>query len=90
MSGRPTVLFLTHRTPYPPDKGDRICTFNVLRFLSAHADVHLACLADEPVSPEQIEGMGKFAARVGVVPLASVGREMFAIWPCLAKIHQKL
>ena len=28
-----TVLFLTNRTPYPPDKGDRIRTFNVLQFL---------------------------------------------------------
>ena len=69
MSRRPTVLFLTHRTPFPPDKGDRIRTFNVLQFLSAHADVHLACLADEPVSPEQYEGMSRLATRVGVVPI---------------------
>jgi polysaccharide biosynthesis protein PslH len=71
VSRRPTVLLLTHRTPYPPDKGDRIRTFNVLRFLSAHADVHLACLADEPVGAEQYEGMSRFATRVGVVPVGS-------------------
>ncbi|HEV8059397.1 MAG TPA: TIGR03087 family PEP-CTERM/XrtA system glycosyltransferase [Gemmataceae bacterium] len=69
MSQRPTVLFLTHRTPYPPDKGDRIRTYNVLRFLSTRAEVHLACLADEWVSPEQNEGMHRFASRVGVVPI---------------------
>ena len=69
MSQRPTVLVLTHRTPFPPDKGDRIRTFNVLRFLSPHTDVHLACLADEPVSPEQHEGMSRLAKRVGVVPI---------------------
>ena len=28
---RPNVLFLAHRVPYPPDKGDRIRTFQVLR-----------------------------------------------------------
>jgi polysaccharide biosynthesis protein PslH len=69
VSWRPTVLFLTHRTPFPPDKGDRIRTFNVLRFLSGHADVHLACLADEPVAPEQYEGISRLATRVGVVPI---------------------
>jgi sugar transferase (PEP-CTERM/EpsH1 system associated) len=66
---RPTILFLTHRTPYPPDKGDRIRTYNVLRFLSRHADVHLACVADEPVSAEQRQGMLHLATRVGIVPI---------------------
>ena len=46
---RPDVLYLVHRLPYPPDKGDRIRTFHVLEWLSRRAAVHLACLADEPV-----------------------------------------
>jgi sugar transferase (PEP-CTERM/EpsH1 system associated) len=71
VSWRPTVLFLTHRTPFPPDKGDRIRTYNVLKFLSTRADVHLACLADEPVSSEQNEGMRQLASRVGAVPIGT-------------------
>ena len=46
-SDRPEVLYLAHRVPYPPDKGDRIRTFHLLRSLSRRAAVHLACLADE-------------------------------------------
>jgi sugar transferase (PEP-CTERM/EpsH1 system associated) len=42
-----TILFLTHRVPYPPDKGDRIRTFHMLRFLARRANVYLGCLADE-------------------------------------------
>jgi sugar transferase (PEP-CTERM/EpsH1 system associated) len=69
VSGKPTILFLAHRTPYPPDKGDRIRTYNVMRFLSRRAHVHVACLADEPVSAEQRAGLERLAARVGVVPI---------------------
>ena len=31
---RPDILYLAHRLPYPPDKGDRIRTFHLLRHLS--------------------------------------------------------
>ncbi|HEY7314576.1 MAG TPA: TIGR03087 family PEP-CTERM/XrtA system glycosyltransferase [Gemmataceae bacterium] len=62
------VLFLTHRVPYPPDKGDRIRTFNLLRFLSRRACVHLACLADEPVPDETLFALGRHCERVAIVP----------------------
>ncbi len=47
---KPSVLFLTHRVPYPPNRGDRIRTFNFLRHMATQADVWLASFADEPVS----------------------------------------
>ena len=28
------LLYLTHRVPFPPDKGDRIRTYHTLRFLA--------------------------------------------------------
>lgn len=43
------VLFLTHRLPYSPDRGDRIRAFHMLRIMSARADVDLVSLVhDEP------------------------------------------
>ena len=42
------LLYLTHRVPFPPNRGDRIRSYHILKFLSARADVDLACLADEP------------------------------------------
>jgi sugar transferase (PEP-CTERM/EpsH1 system associated) len=71
---RPNVLFLAHRVPYPPDKGDRIRTFHLLRFLSRHASVHLACLADEPVGDGTLEALGRYAARVAVFPVGGWSR----------------
>jgi sugar transferase (PEP-CTERM/EpsH1 system associated) len=66
---RPDILMLTHRTPYPPDKGDRIRTFHVLKWLSERAAVHLACLADEPFDDPTISALNRYCARVEAVPL---------------------
>src|SRR5271157_518153 len=40
------ILFLAHRIPYPPDKGERIRAFHELRYLAARHDVDLFCFAD--------------------------------------------
>ncbi len=68
MNTLPRIAYLTHRVPYPPDKGDRIRNYHVLRELSRHARVWLAALADEPVSPEQTARLNELCERVAVVP----------------------
>lgn len=40
-------MFLAHRAPFPPDRGDRIRSFHILKYLSARATVHLAAFVDE-------------------------------------------
>ena len=66
-AGRPALLYLAHRVPYPPDKGDRIRTFQFLRYLAQTADVHLACLADEPVQDHVMDTLQRYCTRVAVV-----------------------
>ncbi|MCD2315133.1 TIGR03087 family PEP-CTERM/XrtA system glycosyltransferase [Sphingomonas sp. IC-11] len=41
------ILFLAHRAPFPPDRGDRIRSFNILKHLSARARVHLIAFVDD-------------------------------------------
>ena len=41
----------------------------MLRHLSQHADVSLACLADEPVSEESHRELHRLCVRVGIVPV---------------------
>jgi sugar transferase (PEP-CTERM/EpsH1 system associated) len=41
------VLFLAHRIPYPPDRGDKIRSWNLLKHLATLGRVHLACFADD-------------------------------------------
>jgi hypothetical protein len=40
------ILFLAHRIPFPPDRGDKIRSHHILKALAALAPVHVACLAD--------------------------------------------
>ncbi|MGR5134585.1 TIGR03087 family PEP-CTERM/XrtA system glycosyltransferase [Vibrio alfacsensis] len=42
------LLYLCHRIPYPPNKGDKITTFNILKWLNRHYDVYVGCFVDDP------------------------------------------
>ena len=66
---RPHVLYLAHRVPYPPDKGDRIRTFNTLRWLAGRVRVHLACLDDDGTGPAARPALEEICERVAVVPV---------------------
>jgi sugar transferase (PEP-CTERM/EpsH1 system associated) len=66
---RPRVLYVTHRVPYPPDKGDRIRNYHVLRQLGSCARVRLATLADEPVSTETREVLNELCETVAIESL---------------------
>lgn len=64
---RPRVLYITHRVPWPPDRGDRIRTWNVLKYLSSRADVDLACLTEEPVSTAAVKELRRVTQRLAVI-----------------------
>ncbi|MBM4298229.1 MAG: sugar transferase, partial [Deltaproteobacteria bacterium] len=42
------ILFLAHRTPYPPNKGEKIRAFNLLSHLAKNHDVTLLYWVDDP------------------------------------------
>ena len=41
------ILFLSHRIPFPPDRGDKIRSHHILRHLAGLAPVHVATFADD-------------------------------------------
>ncbi len=41
------ILFIAHRMPYPPDRGDKIRSWHILKALADHATVHVAALVDD-------------------------------------------
>ena len=47
MARLPEILFLAHRIPFPPDRGDKIRSWHLLEHLAGLARVHLACFADD-------------------------------------------
>lgn len=48
------LLFLTQRIPYPPNKGEKIRVFQLLRHLCKSHNVHLGCLVDDPHDVQHI------------------------------------
>lgn len=42
----PEILFLAHRLPFPPDRGDRIRAHHLLKALARMAPVHVGCFVD--------------------------------------------
>jgi sugar transferase (PEP-CTERM/EpsH1 system associated) len=65
---------LVHRFPYPPDKGDRIRTFNIIRYLSQYCELSIATLADEPVQDAHIAELRRYCRKLAVVPIRFLGR----------------
>lgn len=49
------ILFLAHRVPYPPDRGDRIRSFNILKKLREFGAVHVGAFADDEDDAEIAE-----------------------------------
>jgi sugar transferase (PEP-CTERM/EpsH1 system associated) len=55
------ILFLTHRLPYAPNRGDRVRAFHILRTLAARMDVELVSLvhdADEEAQAGEMRRQG--------------------------------
>ena len=42
------ILFLAHRLPYPPNKGDKVRSYHLLRHLAERHQVHLGTFVDDP------------------------------------------
>ena len=63
------LLFLSHRIPYPPDKGEKIRGWNVLRHLAASFKVHLGCLIDDPADWEHVPLLRTVCAEVAAFDL---------------------
>jgi polysaccharide biosynthesis protein PslH len=67
------VLFLSHRIPFPPNKGDKIRSFNILTHLLRHHEVHVACLLDNAAD---VAFIPKLRERVRSLEFERIGRKL--------------
>jgi len=61
------ILYLAHRIPYPPNKGEKIRAFHQLLHLSKHHTVHLVCLVDDPTDLKYVSILENSCASVVAV-----------------------
>lgn len=62
------ILYLAHRVPWPPDRGDKIRSYNVLKHLSGLARVHLVAFADDAREALGASALEPLAATIHVEP----------------------
>lgn len=62
MQSKEPLLFLCHRIPFPPNKGDKIRSFNMLKALSEHFDVYLGTFVDDPYDWQYVDTLDKYCA----------------------------
>jgi len=62
------LLFIAHRVPYPPDKGERVRAFHEIDALSRHFRIVLAALAHDADDLRQAGELQRWCERVIVVP----------------------
>jgi polysaccharide biosynthesis protein PslH len=61
------LLFLAHRVPYPPDRGDKIRSYNILKHLAERHRVHLAAFADDEADERAaLDGLKPLVAKMHI------------------------
>ncbi|HYE37940.1 TIGR03087 family PEP-CTERM/XrtA system glycosyltransferase [Methylocaldum sp.] len=63
------ILFLAHRIPYPPNKGDKIRSFNLLKYLSGTYRIHLGAFVDDSNDWRYASDVKRFCGETCLLPL---------------------
>lgn len=64
-----SVLFLCHRLPWPPSKGDKIRSYHVLRRLAERHRVYLGTFVDDPADWQYVAAVESVCAETCIRPL---------------------
>lgn len=56
------LLYLVHRLPYPPNKGDKVRSFHLLKHLAAKHKVFLGTFIDDPDDEAYVEKLPTYCA----------------------------
>jgi sugar transferase (PEP-CTERM/EpsH1 system associated) len=63
------LLFLPHRIPFPPNKGDKIRSFHLLQYLSSRYTVHLGTFVDDKADWQYADSVKKLCGECCLIPM---------------------
>ena len=72
------LLYLVHRMPYPPDKGDKVRSYHLLRHLQQRHRVFLGTFIDDPADEQHLDALRALCPDLHVARLN----------PRLARLHK--
>ena len=70
------ILFLAHRVPYPPNKGDKIRSFHILKHLAERYRIHLAFPVDNEDDRDYAFQLKKLVPDLTFRYLSPINREL--------------
>ena len=63
------ILYLVHRLPYPPNKGDKVRSYHLLKHLAARHEVHLGSFLDDPDDEQHLPRVQGLCASMHIARL---------------------
>lgn len=64
------LLYVAHRVPYPPNRGDKIATYHQIRHLARKHEVAVACLAENRDDLANVKDLSPLVSSVDAVLLS--------------------
>ena len=72
------ILFLSHRLPFPPDRGDRIRSYQIVRHLAQRHRISVGAVVDELPDEAHLQALRTFCTSVDVGYVNRLGRRIMA------------
>jgi len=73
------LLFLAHRIPYPPNKGDKIRSWHILKHLARSYRVHLGAFVDDPGDWRYRDRIEQLCASTCLLPLHPIASKVSSL-----------
>jgi len=64
------ILYLAHRIPFPPNKGDKLRAFRQIEQLSRHHRVWCACFVDTPSDQQFVKPLSAYCHKLAAIRLS--------------------
>lgn len=64
------LLYLVHRLPYPPNKGDKVRSYHLLKHLAARHRVFLGTFIDDPQDEAYVDALPQYVADMHIARLS--------------------
>jgi polysaccharide biosynthesis protein PslH len=64
VAGVRNLIFISHRIPFPPDRGEKIRGYNLITHLARDYRVYLGCLIDDPADTQHVAHLRSICTEV--------------------------
>lgn len=72
-------MYLVHRLPYPPNKGDKIRSYNLLKLLSRHFDIYLGSFVNDFKDWSYLEKVQEYCKETFIQPLEEKRAKLYSL-----------